>query len=196
MKAIQFLAVTLLTLFLVGTSWAHQRGVTEISEGTVRTIYIDKPLVGAKGYVVADWEQGQVRVEVKNFPPSSTGFEAFLFELDVPTYMNKMFVDGDKAKGLVANPPPFDEVAGLITQWYSLGDLKMDEKGNGILEYKKGDNLYVKGLNMLFVFEKVTPGQHPGPEDVGKLMVECNGPLTGTKGSAGMENALTVFANK
>ncbi len=193
MKAIQLLAVTLLILLFVGTSWAHQRGVTEISEGTIRTIYIDKPLVGAKGYVVADWEQGQVRVEVKNFPPSSTGFEAFLFELDVPTYMNKMFVDGDKAKGLVANPPPFGEVAGLITQWYSLGDLKMDERGNGILEYKKGDNLYVKDLNMIFVFEKVTPGQHPGPEDVSKLMVECNGPLTGTKGSAGMEKALTVF---
>ncbi len=193
MKAIQLFAATLLILSFVGTSWAHQRGVTEISEGTIRTIYIDKPLVGAKGYVVADWEQGQVRVEVKNFPPSSTGFEAFLFELDVPTYMNKMFVDGDKAKGLVANPPPFGEVAGLITQWYSLGDLKMDEKGNGILEYKKGDNLYVKGLNMIFVFEKVTPGQHPGPEDVSKLMVECNGPLTGTKGSAGMEKALTVF---
>ena len=181
---------------MVGTSWAAQRGVTEISEGTIRTVYIDKPLVGSKGYVVADWEKGQVRVEVKNFPASSVGYEAFLFEIDVPTYMNKMFVDGNKAKGLVPNPPPFDEVAGLITQWYSLGDLKMDEKGNGFLEYKKGDNLYAKNLNMIFVFEKVTSGQHSGPEDVSKLMVECNGPLTGTKGSEGMEKALTVFPNK
>lgn len=193
MKAIQLFAATLLILSFVGTSWAHQRGVTEISEGTIRTIYIDRPLVGAKGYVVADWENGQVRVEVKNFPSSSTGYEAFMFEIDVPTYMNKMFVGGDKGKGLVANPPPFGEVAGLITQWYSLGDIEVDDTGNGILEYKKGDNLYVKGLNMIFVFEKVTPGQHPGPEDVSKLMVECNGPLTGTKGSAGMEKALTVF---
>ena len=194
MKAIQLFAATLLILSFVGTSWAHQRGVTEISEGTIRTVYIDRPLVGAKGYVVADWENGQVRVEVKNFPSSSAGYEAFLFELDVPTYVNKMFVDGDRGKGLVANPPPFDEVAGLITQWHSLGDIEVDDKGNGILEYKKGDNLYAKGLNMFFVFEKVTPGQHPGPEDVSKLMVECNGPLTGTKGSAGMEKALTVFS--
>ncbi len=49
---------------------------------------------------------------------------------------------------------------------------------------------------MIFIFEKVTPGQHKGPEDVGKLMVECNGPLTGTKGSRGMEKALTIFPKK
>ncbi len=72
MKATQLFAATLLILSFVGTSWAHQRGVTEISEGTIRTIYIDRPLVGAKGYVVADWENRQVRVEVKNFPSSST----------------------------------------------------------------------------------------------------------------------------
>ena len=196
MKTIWVLAGAFVALVVAETSWAHQRGVTEIGEGTIRTIYIDRPLVGAKGYVVADWENGQVRVEVKNFPSSSTGFEAFLFELDVPSYMNKMFVDGDKEKGLVANPPPFGEVAGLITQWHSLGDLEIDEKGNGALEYNKGDNLYAKGLNMIFVFEKVTPGQHSGPEDVSKLMVECNGPLAGTKGSAGMEKALTVLPKK
>ena len=46
---------------------------------------------------------------------------------------------------------------------------------------------------MLFVFEKVTPGPHEGPEDFTKLMVECNGPLTQTKGSEGMERALTIF---
>ena len=55
---------------------------------------------------------------------------------------------------------------------------------------------HAKGLNMLFVFEKVTAGQHEGPEDVSKLMVECNGPLTRAKGSEGMEKALTVFPGK
>ncbi len=49
---------------------------------------------------------------------------------------------------------------------------------------------------MIFVFEKVTSGQHPGPEDVSKLMVECNGPLAVTKGSEGMEKALTVFLKR
>ena len=69
----------------------------------------------------------------------------------------------------------------------------MDAKGNGTLEYRNGENLYAKGLNMIFVFEKVSPGRHAGPKDVSKLMVECNGPLTGTRGSEGMEKALTIF---
>ena len=193
MEKVHCLAVAVVTLLVAWTSYAGHRGVSEINEGTVRNVYINKPLVGAKGYVVGDWENGHVRVEVKNFPPSETGYEVFLFEIDVPAYMSKMFVDGDPQKGLVPSPPPFDEVAGLITQWYSLGDLKMDESGNGTLEYRKGDNLYEKGLNMIFVFEKVTPGQHEGPEDTGKLMVECNGPLTGTKGSEGMEKAIKIF---
>ena len=196
MKKVQILAVALMILLFSGTPWAHQRGVSEISEGTIRKVYIKKPLVGAKGYVVGDWEKGEVRVEVKNFPPSTNGYEVFLFEIDVMKYMAKMFVDGDKSKRLVPNLPPFKEVAGLIKQWQSLGDLNMDANGNGILEYRKGDNLYGKGLNMIFVFEKVTPGQHKGPEDVSKLMVECNGPLAGTKGSKGMEKALTVFSKK
>jgi hypothetical protein len=170
------------------------RGVSEINEGTIRKVYIDKPLVGSKGYVVGDWDKGEVRVEVKNFPPSKTGYEVFLFEIDIPAYMSKMFVDGNPQKGIVSNPPPFDEVAGLIKQWYSLGDLVMDGKGNGILEYKKGNNLYDTGLNMIFVFEKVSPGQHEGPEDISKLMAECNGPLTGTEGSEGMEGAIKIFS--
>lgn len=77
-------------------------------------------------------------VEVNNFRSSKAGYEAFLFEIDVPMYMAKMFVDGDRGKGLVANPPTFEEVAGLIKQGYSLGDFKMDERGNAIFEYKKG----------------------------------------------------------
>lgn len=196
MKKVQVLLVSFLVMFLSGISWAHQRGVSEISEGTIRKVYIKKPLVGAQGYVVGDWEGGQVRVEVWKFPSSSSGYEAFLFEIDIPKYMSKMFVGGDKDKGLVSNPPPFGDVAGLIKQWHSLGDLKMDGNGHGSLEYSKGDNLYNKGLNMIFIFEKVTPGQHKGPEDVGKLMVECNGPLAGTKGSSGMEKALTIFSKK
>ena len=193
MKKTHCLAATVLTLLVAWTSYAGHRGVSEINEGTVRNVYIDKPLVGARGYVVGDWEKGLVRVEVKNFPPSETGYEVFLFEIGVKEYMFKMFVDGDPQKGIVPNPPPFDEVAGLIKQWYSLGDLKIDETGNGTLEYRKGDDLYKKGLNMIFVFEKLTPGQHEGPEDVSKLMVECNGPLTGTKGSKDMEKAIKIF---
>ena len=193
MKALPILAIVLITLLWVDTSSAAQRGVTEINEGTVRKVYIDGPLVGAKGYVVADWGKGQVRVEAQNFPKSVAGYEAFLFEIDVPAYMSKMFVGGKKKNGLVAKPPPFSEVAGLIKQWKSLGDLKMDGKGNGHLEYRKGDDLYKTGLNMIMIFEKVTPGSHAGPEDVSKLMVECNGPLTGTKGSDGMEAALTIL---
>ncbi len=196
MKKVHVWVVAFFALFLSGTSWAHQRGVSEISEGTIRTVYIKKPLVGAKGYVVGDWENGQVRVEVWNFPSSSTGYEVFLFEIDIPKYMARIFVDGNKDKGVVPNPPPFSEVAGLIKQWYSLGDLKMVEKGHGVLEYRKGNNLYKKGLNMIFILEKVTAGQHKGPEDTSKLMVECNGPLAGMKGSRGMEKALTVFSKK
>ena len=58
------------------------RAVSEINEGTVRQTYIDKPLIGAKGYVVGDWEKGEARVEVMNFPASETGYEAFLFQID------------------------------------------------------------------------------------------------------------------
>ncbi len=56
-----------------------------------------------------------------------------------------------------------------------------------------GDNLYAKGLNKIMVFEKVSSGQHAGPEDVGKLTVECSGPLSGSKGSDGMNEALTIL---
>lgn len=196
MRKIVISIVGLVVLLSVTSSYALQRGVTEISEGTIRTLYIERPLVGAKGYVVADWEEGQVRVEVKNFPTSKTGYEVFLFEIDIPAYMKKMFIEGNKSKGLVENPPPFDEVAGLITQWHSLGDLSVSENGNGVFEYRKGDNLYKTGLNMMFIFEKVTEGQHDGPEDVGKLMVECNGPLTGMMGTEKMEKALTIFSKK
>ena len=79
MKKVQVLLVTFLVVFLSGISLAHQRGVSEISEGTIRNVYIKKPLVGAQGYVVGDWEGGQVRVEVWNFPSSSSGYEAFVF---------------------------------------------------------------------------------------------------------------------
>lgn len=193
MRTAMVLAAALAMLCSVGTSWAATRGVTEINEGTVRQVYVKKPLTAAKGYVVADWAKGQVRVEVMKFPASAKGYEAFLFEIDVPAYMSIMFVGGKKKNGLVANPPPFSEVGGLISQWKSIGDLKMDGKGNGRLVYRKGDDLYKTGLNMIMIFEKVTPGSHAGPEDFSKLMIECNGPLTGTKGSEGMEAALTII---
>ncbi len=196
MKTLKFLAVALAALCYAATSWAATRGVTEINEGTVRTVYIKKPLVGAKGYVVADWPKGQVRVEVSKFPASAKGYEVFLFTIDIPAYMSKMFVGGTKANGLVAKVSPFKEVAGLISKWKSIGDLKMDGKGNGRLVYARGDDLYKTGLNMIMIFEKVSPGSHAGPEDTSKLMVECNGQLTGTKGSDGMDEALTVLPKK
>jgi len=169
------------------------RAVSEINEGTVRKTYIDKPLIGAKGYVVGDWEKGEARVEVMNFPSSETGYEAFLFEIDAHAYMQKMFVDGDPEKGIVSDPPPFGDVAGLIAQWYSIGDIEMDGNGGGTLEYREGVDLVAKGLNMIMVFEKVTPGRHDGPEDVGKLIVECNGPLAGFPGAEAMAKAIRVF---
>ena len=169
------------------------RAVSEINEGTVRQTYIDKPLIGAKGYVVGDWEKGEARVEVMNFPASETGYEAFLFQIDAHAYMQKMFVDGDPEKGIVSDPPPFGDVAALISQWYSLGDLVMDDNGGGTLEYREGEDLVAKGLNMIMVFEKVTAGRHDGPEDVGKLMVECNGPLAGFPGAEAMAKAIKVF---
>ncbi len=63
----------------------------------------------------------------------------------------------------------------------------------GTLVYRRGDDLYAKGHNMIMIFEKVTPGQHTSPEDISKLMVECNGPLNGTKGSAAMMKAMTIL---
>ncbi len=191
MKMFQVFMVAAATTMMAASSWAATIGVTEISEGTIRTVYVDKPLVGAKGYVVADWAKGQVRVEVFNFPQSSTGYEAFLLELDIPGFMSKMFVGGK----MVAEPPPFDEVAGLVSQWRSLGDVEVGANGVGVLNYAKGDDLHATGLNMIMIFGKVTPGEHAGPEDFSKLMVECNGVLAGTKGSAGTEGAITIFEN-
>ena len=169
------------------------RAVSEINEGTVRQTYVDKPLIGAKGYVIGDWEKGEARVEVINFPSSENGYEAFLCEIDVMAYMSMMFVDGDPEKGIVPEPPPFGDVGGLISQWYSLGDFEMDEKGSGTLEYREGVDLVAKGLNMIMVFEKVTPGRHDGPEDFSKLMVECNGPVAGFPGADMMAKAIKVF---
>ncbi len=193
MKAIPILAVAFATALLPMPALLAQRGVSEINEGTVRQTYVDRPLIGVRGYVVGDWEQGQVRVEVVNFPTSETGYEAFLFEIDIPAYMSIMFVDGDPQQGIVSNPPPFDDVAGLISQWYSLGDVAVDEHGNGTLAYREGEGLAARGLNMIMVFEKVTAGRHEGPEDFVRLMVECNGPLSGTPGSEGMARAIKIF---
>lgn len=168
-------------------------GVTELGEGNVRKVYIDAPLVGAKGYIVGDWENGQVRVEAKNFPPSEMGYEVFLFEIDIDAFWQAFFVNGDPKMGVVANPPPFDQAVALISQWQSIGDLQREEGGEMLLEYKGGENLYAKGLNMVFIFEKVTSGQHAGPEDPSKLMIECIGPLEGTKGTEGRKRIVKVF---
>ena len=203
MRIYSMLSAVMLLNFIVGISCAtteektpaakSYRAVSEINEGTVRKTYVDKPLIGTKGYVVGDWKKGEARVEVMNFPLSETGYEAFLFEIDAAAYMSKMFVDGDPGKGIVPEPPPFGDVAGLISQWYSMGDLEMDNNGGGTLEYRDGDDLVAMGLNMIMVFEKVTPGRHDGPEDFSKLMVECNGPLAGIPSADAMAKAIRVF---
>ena len=172
------------------------RSVTELGEGTIRMVYIKKPLVGARGYMVGDWKKGQVRIELTKFPQNKKGYEVFLFEIDVDAYVNKMFIDGDAQRGIVPKVPPFQDVSGLIKKWHSLGTIRVDANGNGTLKYKKADNLYEQGLNMVFIFGKVTDGQHGGPEDISLLMVECNGPIPGTKGSEGMESALTVWSKE
>lgn len=195
MKKINFSIVPFGVLFFLvaASSVVYGHGVAEIAEGTVRKVYVDKPLVGAKGYIVGDWNRGKVRVEVKNFPSSNTGYEVFLFQIDIKGYVEKMFVGGDPRKGIVPNPPAFADVGALISKWKSLGDLQMADGGGGTLEYRGGDNLYQQNFNMVMVFEKVTAGPHEGPEDFSKLMVECNGPLPGTMGAAGMDKAITVF---
>ncbi len=193
MRIARYLGATAVAVLLASPAFADQKGVTEIAEGTVRTVYVDKPMVGARGYVVADWEAGDVRVEVKGFPASDTGYEVFLFEIDVTGYMGAMFVDGDPRKGIVAQPPPFEAAAALISQWKSLGDLTMDDRGTGQLAYKGGGDLAATGLNMMMIFEKVSAGMHDGPEDFSKLMVECNGPLGGLASMQGMARAITVY---
>ena len=195
MRKVPIVIGLLATLFYAASASAHPRGVTEVGEGIMRQVYIDKPLVGAHGYLVADWEKGDVRVHVSKFPASSTGYEVFLFQIDMPALASKLFVGGMMENGVVPNPPPMDEVAGLISQWRSIGDLSMDGKGGGTLEFKGGGNLDATGLNMIMIFEKATPGQHAGPEDMSKLIVECNGPLAGLSSTAGMESSITVFAN-
>ncbi len=36
-----------------------------------------------------------------NFPAADMGYEVFLFQIDIPAYMSKMFVGGMKANGVV-----------------------------------------------------------------------------------------------
>ena len=173
-------------ILLVAASTAYSHGVAELTEGTVRQVYVDKPLIGVKGIIVGDWHGGQVRVEVQKFPSSDTGYEVFLVNLNIPAFQSAMFVDGNSQMGIVANPPPFSAVGKLIRSVKSLGDLEMDGNGNGTLNYSGGDNLFEAGYNMVMIFGKVTAGPHEGPEDFSKLMVECNGPLPGTMESRGM----------
>jgi hypothetical protein len=165
----------------------HAKGTVELWEGTVRQIYIDKPLVGAKGYFVSDLAAGQARAEVWGFPQRDLGYEVFLFEIDVPQYVSLLFKDSNPNLGLNDPAPQFDQIAPLITQWKSLGTIDVDETGHGTLAYDSGEDLYAQGLNMVMVFGKNSEGSHEGPEDLGELMVECNGPIIGAQGIAPME---------
>jgi hypothetical protein len=104
-----------------------------------------------------------------------------------------MFEDRNPLGAAVANPPPLNELAAMFTQWYSIGDVEIDGKGNGTLGYQKGDDLAAKGLNMIMIFEKKTGGRHEVPEDFGRLIVEGNGPLEGSPESMRHEGELKVF---
>lgn len=180
-------------IFWAAVSTAYSHGVAELNEGTVRKVYVDKPLIGVKGIIVGDWHNGQVRVEVQKFPASDAGYEVFLVNLNIPAFAGAMFVEGNPRNGIVANPPPFSAVGKLVRSWKSLGDLEMDADGNGRLDYRGGDDLFEAGYNNVMIFGKVSAGPHKGPEDFSKLMVECNGPLPGTKESRNMMPK--VFSN-
>ena len=193
MRKFWILVAALAFLILPDTSWAHRNGVTELKEGTIKKLYVNKPFVGAKGYVIGHWADGLVRVEVMNFPPSKIGYEVFLFKVNVMAYNYAMFEDRNPLGATVANPPPLNEVAAMFTQWYSIGDIEIDGKGNGTLGYRKGDDLAAKGLNMIMIFEKKTDGRHEVPEDFGRLIVEGNGPLEGSPESMRHEGELKVF---
>ncbi|MFQ5691130.1 MAG: hypothetical protein ACE5HQ_12765 [Gemmatimonadota bacterium] len=143
--------------------------------------------MGARGYLVSDLAKGQARVEVWDFPQRELGYEVFLFDIDVPKYVSLLFRDSDPNKGLNDPAPPFSEIAPLITRWQSLGSIHVDERGQGTLVYDEGDDLYAKGLNMIMIFGKKSEGTHEGPEDLGELMIECNGPIIGADGIAPME---------
>ncbi|MFQ5890662.1 MAG: hypothetical protein ACE5JR_11500 [Gemmatimonadota bacterium] len=185
-------ALSLLLVGLPSTLRAqHTKGTVELWEGTVRQIYIDKPLVGAKGYFVSDLSRGVARAEVWGFPQRDLGYEVFLFEIEVPAYVKLLFKEGNPNKGLNEPAPPFDQIAPLIKSWHSLGTFHVDESGHGTLVYDEGDDLYAGGLNMIMIFGKKTEGAHEGPEDLGELMVECNGPIMGAKGIRPMELRVT-----
>ncbi len=163
------------------------KGTAELWEGTVRQIYVDKPLVGARGYVVYELAAGQVRTEVWGLPERELGYEVFLFQIDVPQYVGLLFNNSNPREGLRDPAPPFDQIGPLISQWYSLGSFEVDDSGQGTLVYDKGDDLHAMGLNMIMIFGKLTEGRHDGPEDFGELMVECNGPMPGAEGIEPME---------
>ena len=98
--------------------------------------------------------------------------------------------DNNVLPGIVIVLSPRDAGASGIG---GAGEAELVGGGAGRLIYDAGDNLYASGLNMIMIFGKVSEGLPAGPEDFSKLMVECNGPLTGTMGSDGMEAALTVL---
>lgn len=190
MKAwITLLLALFLSLFAqpVNLSAQPARGTVELWEGTVRQIYIDKPLIGARGYLVSDLRAGELRAEVFGFPQRDLGYEVFLFDIDVPAYVALLFKDGDPDKGPRDPAPSFDEVGPLIAQWRSMGTIHVDQWGHGTLVYNGGDDLYEAGLNMIMIFGKKTEGSHAGPEDLGELMIECNGPIPDGPGIAPMK---------
>lgn len=191
MKKISALILVSL-LVMVGTVWGHSRGVTELAEGNVRKNYVPTELIGARGYVLGDWRMGQIRVEVFDFPRSEMGFEVFLAKINVDAFRKTLFVGGHPKNGVLDPLPPFKMVSATIKGVKSLGDLTMNGKNQGMLVYQGGENFYAQGYNMMMIFQKVTEGMHDAPEDMGKLVVECNGPLEGTRGSSKTNSFFSV----
>ena len=104
----------------------------------MRQIYINKPPIGTRGYLVSNLKEGQGRVEVWGLPQRALGYEVFLFEIDVRSYVGLLFKESNPNKGLNDPAPPFDQIAPLVKQWYSLGTLEVNETGRGTLVYDKG----------------------------------------------------------
>ncbi len=52
--------------------------------------------------------------------------------------MGLLFKESNPNKGLNDPAPPFDQIAPLVKQWYSLGTLEVNATGRGTLVYDKG----------------------------------------------------------
>ncbi len=102
-QSYMIIAIGAFLILLGAASTSYSHGVAELNEGTVRIVYVDKPLIGVKGIIVGAWQKGQVRVEVQKFPASDTGYEVFLVNLNLPAFGGAILVGlGDDEKANLA----------------------------------------------------------------------------------------------